>query len=141
MCISRSVVVFAIIFIFLIAFFFFAYKSQDQTLEIAVWTPITLCCIFYLFVLWVSYYFLSMGIRWIRHMKNEGYKINEKFQIVQFTIVFIITLIGMLDFTIIQLVNQIAPGIDCSLWINVFISLTISSCYICYPFVQAMFLL
>ena len=104
-CISRTIVMLLLCLVFIGILFLLTYVFFRKQITTVVWIPIGFGCAVFIFSAGMAYYFASMGVRLLRIMKKEGQKINFKVQIALYTFISSIFLFGMLQFSLVQVVN------------------------------------
>ena len=89
----------------------------------------------------MAYYFASMAVRLMQILNNEGQSINIRNHIIIHIFLAVVFLSGMLQFSIIQVVNLAATGDLCvdSGFLQ-FVSIYISLCFNYGPFFVCLYL-
>ena len=144
LCISRTVLMLYLTFVLLIVLFYLAFMYLKDVLGIAYQVPAIFSSIYYVFMLLVICYFCDMGNQFLKSLESDGFKINKCAAKLRFIVISVLNALGMLNFSFVQIFNQInfdKKLIDCgnSVFFLV-LSYAISYCYIFTPFVQSCYL-
>ena len=145
LCVSRTVLFICILFMLLIVLFFLAYLYLREIFNIAFWAPAVFSSVYYVLMLMVTCYFLDMGNKFVKSLSEDGFDLKVKFTRFQFFFVCLFNIFGMLNFSFVQIFNQLNfqhNWVDCETnWPMTILSYIISYCYILGPFVQAFYLI
>ena len=106
-CISRTILIIALIYLCLSLFLFFTYVLSTELLDVVWWMPVIFACIYYVFAVSVGFWFMSMGYRFLHYMKKDGYEVNIKLSVIMFALIQVVCMFGWLNFSFVQLVNQL----------------------------------
>lgn len=145
LCVSRTVLFICIVFVVLIVLFFLAYLYLREIFNIAFWAPAVFSSVYYLLMLAITCYFMDMGNKFLASLTLDGFEINVPFCRFQFLFVCMFNIFGMLNFSFVQIFNQLNyeyKFVECeNNWPLKILSYIISYCYVFGPFVQATYLI